>query len=265
LLLGNLVAITITAVTVSYFVLGLASSLRHRERLLLEAQERTARTDRLRSVGTMAAGAAHELNTPLSTVALRLRRVTRRHDDAATQADLAAIRGQLDRCNEIVQQLLVGAGDPSASHLMRGHLAEFVDDAVSMWSHGNGVDVHISDDSAEAVVEIPRTAFIQGLVNLLENAREAQAEVDSDAPIEVELVSEGEMATVIVRDHGPGMPDLIDRVGEPFLTTKPTGTGLGVFVARAVADGSGGGLRYRSEPGCTEALWSFPTSVRRPA
>jgi two-component system sensor histidine kinase RegB len=264
LVAGNLVALTISAVTVTYFIVGLASTLRWREKLLRESQERTARTDRLRSVGTMAAGAAHELNTPLSTIGLRLRRVTRRHEDSDTVGDLDAIRSQLERCNDIVQQLLIGAGDPSASHLMRGALVDFVDDAVGMWSHGNGVDVELSDESDEAEVEVPRTAFVQGLVNLLENAREAQHEASNDVPIEIELVHKRGFATVIVRDHGAGLPDDSDRVGEPFFTTKATGTGLGVFVARAVADGSGGGLRYVSRPGCTEARWSFPTTTRRP-
>ncbi len=263
LVAGNLVALTISAVTVTYFIVGLASTLRWREKLLRESQERTARTDRLRSVGTMAAGAAHELNTPLSTIDLRLRRVTRRHEDDDTVGDLDAIRSQLARCNDIVQQLLIGAGDPSASHLMRGALVDFVDDTIGMWSHGNGVEVNLVDESDEAEVEVPRTAFVQGLVNLLENAREAQIEASNDVPIEIELVCKRGFATVVVRDHGAGLPEDNGRVGEPFYTTKATGTGLGVFVARAVADGTGGGLRYVSRPGCTEARWSFPTATRR--
>lgn len=262
---GSMIALTIAATTILYFVVGLASTLRWRERMLLDAQERTARTDRLRSVGTMAAGAAHELNTPLSTIGLRLRRVARRHDDEDTAKDLAAIRGQLDRCEQTVEQLLVGAGDPSASHLMHGPLVDFVDAAVGMWTHGNGVDVLLADGSDGAEVELPRTAFIQGLVNLLENAREAQAEAGVTEPIEVELSRETDAAVVVVRDHGVGLPEIAERVGEPFFTTKDTGTGLGVFVARAVADGSGGGLRYKSRPGCTEARWWFPMSQRRNA
>jgi signal transduction histidine kinase len=68
-------------------------------------------------------------------------------------------------------------------------------------------------------------------------------------------------ATVRVFDKGPGMEE-IERVGEPFYTTKPTGTGLGVFVARSLADGAGGGLRYERDNDTTITRWWFPISGR---
>jgi two-component system sensor histidine kinase RegB len=262
---GNLLAKGITAVSVGVFVVGLANTLRWREKLLLDAQERTARHDRLSSVGTMAAGAAHELNTPLSTVGLRLRRVARRHTDTDTVADLGVIRTQLDRCEQIVRQLLVSAGDPAASQLERGHLGALVADGIHLWSYGNSVEVAFSDRSGEIEVEVPRVAFVQGLVNLLENAKQAQEQIGRNDPIEVEVLAEDGGAVVVVRDHGVGLPPDMDRVGEPFFTTKPTGTGLGVFVARAVADGSGGALRYVRGRGCTEARWWYPPAAPRAA
>ena len=120
---GQALAQAIASASVAVFVIGVASSLRRRREQLLQARERTARTDRLRSVGTLAAGAAHELNTPLSTMDLRVRRIGRRHADADTTRDLEVIREQLARCTGIVQRLLVGAGDPSASDIERRPLA----------------------------------------------------------------------------------------------------------------------------------------------
>ena len=262
--LGRGVAFLVTALSITGFVVGLASALRVRERQLLEARDRTARTDRLRSVGTLAAGAAHELNTPLSTIGLRIRRIGRRHGDADTAKDVRTVREQLDRCSRVVDQLLVGAGDPAASHLERRPLAQLVEDGLSLWAKGNDVRVELEDVSDGLEVELPRIAFTQALVNLLENAREAQIDVDAHRPIEVRVSREEGEGVVRVRDHGIGLPDTPDRIGEPFYTTKDTGTGLGVFVARAVADGAGGGLRYTKGDGTyTEAIWWFPEAQRR--
>ncbi|MBW1879618.1 MAG: HAMP domain-containing histidine kinase [Deltaproteobacteria bacterium] len=262
--LGDVLSLAIAALSVTGFVIGIANTLRWRSKLLLEARDRSARHDRLRSVGTLAAGAAHELNTPLSTMGLRIRRLARRHQDADTEADLAVIRGQLDRCEEIVHQLLISAGDPATSLLERRSLGKLVSETVARWSEGHSTEVRLRDLSEAFEVEVPRVAFTHALVNLLDNAREAQLEVDSHDAIEVDVLREKEGAEVVVRDHGIGLPPDADRMGDPFFTTKIEGTGLGVYVARAVADGTGGELRYVREQGrATAAHWWFPDADRR--
>lgn len=261
--LGHLFAFAVTNISVAVFVVGLADALRHRKRQLLEARDRTSRTDRLRSVGTMAAGAAHELNTPLSTIGLRLRRISRRHADDDTMRDLDVMRNQLERCSRIVQQLLAGAGDPSAAGFERASIGALVHDVLRLWSKGTDLRVAVDDRSRGAEVELPRVAFIQALTNLLENAREAQEAADASAPLVVSISADSEHATVRIRDHGTGLPPEPDQVGTPFFTTKPTGTGLGVFVARQVADGAGGGLSYESHPDGTTARWWFPLAAPR--
>jgi two-component system sensor histidine kinase RegB len=266
-IIGRFTSFAIASISVAAFVVGLATSLRRRSRQLLEARDRTARTDRLRSVGTLAAGAAHELNTPLSTIGLRVRRVARRHGDEETTRDLDVVLQQLDRCKSVVEQLLVGAGDPSASGIERKTMGALVREAVQLWEKGTPLAVKLTDRSEGFEVELPRVAFTQALINLLENAREAQEEAGRDEPIEVRLERGGDRVVVCIRDHGVGLPDAgSDRVGDPFFTTKPTGTGLGVFVARSVAEGAGGGLSYAAGTGGgTEARWWFPEATRRSA
>jgi two-component system sensor histidine kinase RegB len=258
---GHLIAFTITVFSVLGFVLGLAEALRTHRQQLLTRRDHTARTDRLRSVGTLAAGAAHELNTPLSTIQMRVSRLARRHAEPATQADVEVVRAQVDRCKKVVEQLLVGAGDPSASGLDRVALAELVIDAVDLWQHGAGVEVGLSDEADGAEVEVPRIAFVHGLINLLQNALEAQAEIGASHAIGVRLGRDGPRTFVEVTDRGVGLPPEQNQLGEPFFTTKDSGTGLGVYVARAVAEGSGGGLTYRAnEPSGTVATWWFPVA-----
>ncbi|HHO53184.1 MAG TPA: HAMP domain-containing histidine kinase [Deltaproteobacteria bacterium] len=262
---GQWIAFMITSVSIAAFVVGIAATLRRRKEQLLEARDRTARTDRLRSVGTLAAGAAHELNTPLSTISLRIRRVGRRHDDADTSRDVEVMRAQLERCTSIVRRLLVGAGDPDAADIERRPLATLVEEAVRMWSRGATLDVKIDDTSHGVVVELPRIAFQQALINLLENAREAQEAASAFEPLELRILHELDLAVVEVADRGCGLPPEADQVGEPFFTTKPTGTGLGVFVARQVADGAGGGLQLLPRARGTVARWWFPEVPRRSA
>lgn len=262
--LGQFAAFTITLVSITTFIVGLARSLRSRKRLLLESQNRTSRIDRLRSVGTLAAGAAHELNTPLSTIGLRLRRVGRRYDDEDTNRDVQVMREQLDRCSRIVNQLLVGAGDPTAAGLERRPLGDLIREGVGLWSKGCTLRVQIQDEAPDLMVELPTIAFVQALINLLENARQAQEEVNSFDPLQIRVLRNGDNGVVEVRDHGVGLPGTSEQVGEPFFTTKDHGTGLGVFVARQVADGAGGGLHYASAtPGGTIATWWFPEARRR--
>lgn len=262
--LGQALAFGITSLSVAVFVVGLAASLRRHKEQLFEARDRTARTDRLRSVGTLAAGAAHELNTPLSTMSLRLGRIRRRHRDEDTQKDIEVIASQLERCTSIVQRLLFGAGDPSASGMERRALGAMVEEAVRMWSKGTMQGVRIEDESDGVEVELPDIAFQQALINLLENAREAQESAGAFEPLEVRVLKQDDRATVEILDRGVGLPDNADQIGEPFFTTKASGTGLGVFVARAVADGAGGGLQYRAREGAgVVAQWWFPEARRR--
>jgi two-component system sensor histidine kinase RegB len=263
--LGHAIAQTITSTSVAVFVIGVASSLRRRREQLLQARERTARTDRLRSVGTLAAGAAHELNTPLSTMGLRLRRIGRRYDDADTVRDVEVIREQLGRCTSIVERLLIGAGDPTASDIEVRPLGAMCAEAIKLWEKSTSVEITFVDDSGGLLVELPGIAFQQALINLLENAREAQEEAGTWDALElyVGLIDDEDVGVVEVSDRGVGLPESDDQVGEPFFTTKPTGTGLGVFVAQSVADGAGGGLAYeRREGGGTIARWWFPAAER---
>ncbi len=259
---GQTIALTVTVVSVGTFILGMAATLRRQKQRLMEARDRTARTDRLRSVGTLAAGAAHELNTPLSTMGLRLRRIKRRFDDADTVRDVEVIQNQLDRCTTIVEQLLVGAGDPSASGLERTDLNNLVESTLNLWSKGTTLEFNLTRTAEDIPVELPPVAFRQALINLLENAREAQEEIECFDPLDIRVLRGGGVGTVEIVDHGPGLPEDGQRVGEPFFTTKDTGTGLGVFVARAVADGAGGGLAYERDQDRTTTRWWFPETGR---
>ena len=199
---GRIISYIATTGSIAAFVMAIASSQRHQERALHASRERTARTDRLRSVGTLAAGAAHELNTPLTTMGLRLGRVRRRHQDGDTQQDVEVMREQLARCTAVVQQLLVSAGDPSASDIMCFELAKTIEETINLWSKGKSVSVRLRDDANGALVELPKIAFCQGFINLLQNAHEAQVAVNSTKALEVMISQSDDEAIILLRDYG---------------------------------------------------------------
>jgi two-component system sensor histidine kinase RegB len=94
---------------------------------------------------------------------------------------------------------------------------------------------------------VPAVAFTQAVLNLVDNALE---ESSADAPAEVEVRATPERVSVEVRDHGPGWPELVRaHLGEPFVTTRPGGVGLGLYFAYTLAETIGGTLELDSMPG----------------
>jgi C4-dicarboxylate-specific signal transduction histidine kinase len=139
-------------------------------------------------------------------------------------------------------------------------IVEYVIKATSLWAKGSKGEVIVIDDSQNAHVTLPQVAFTLAMSNLLNNAMDAQESVQATDDLTIRLVVEEGNAIIYIRDHGCGLPKSKRHVGDPFFTTKPTGTGLGVYVARSVADGANGGLDYIREDVGTTAKWWFPTS-----
>ena len=124
------------------------------------------------------------------------------------------------------------------------------------------IQLEVEEEAARAVVAGDADELRAALSNLLDNALKYAGRPTQPLRIEVRRV--GAFGLVAIHDHGPGLPTEGDRVGEPFFTTKPTGTGLGVFVARSLADGAGGGLDYARVDDRTITRWYFPETARTP-
>lgn len=264
---GMWFALTIAASLIAYFVTRVSGALRAREVELLRTQRLAARNEKLASLSTLAAGAAHELGTPLSTIAIaakELERSIRTAPDEAV-ADARLIRDELERCRTIVSRMSASAGQsigelPTAT-TTAAVLAAFRDrmgDAALL-----GVDVQLHEGSFEAPVQ----GLVQVLSNLVQNALHATP--DGGAPVVLMSDVVGGMVRFTVVDHGHGVARAdLDRVGEPFFTTKPPGQGmgLGLFLARAFAERHGGRLVFSSEEGKgSRVTLELPVSSREEA
>ena len=261
---GAWVALGVASAFVVHFLLRINSSLAERERELTEARGLAARQERLASLATMAAGAAHELSTPLGTVALaakELERALLKDNAGELAADARLIREQVGRCRSILEQMAQGAGTVGES-VTACTVGELIDETLVGIRESPRVVREIADVIAREPLRLPPRAVSQALRSLVTNAQDASP---ASAAVLITARIADNILSVTITDRGAGIPsDVMARIGEPFFTTKAPGRGmgLGLFLARAVIEGVGGSLQIDSaDGGGTEVLVQLPTDV----
>jgi two-component system, sensor histidine kinase RegB len=257
---GMWVAFGVASAFIVYFLMRVRRALAARDQELDASRSLAARQERLASLATLAAGAAHELATPLSTIAVIAKDLERAVAAAGTPGaadDVRLMRDEVERCRRILARMRVDAGDPAGERFARVSVRELLDDCLTEAA----VDVTVDDVTALCTTALPRRAFGQALRGLVDNARQASP---PGAPVTLRVATEGlaDARRLIfeIADRGAGISsDLLVRVGEPFFTTKPAGQGmgLGIFLARAIVERLGGELSIRSAPGAgtVATLW----------
>ncbi len=255
-LIGMWVAFVLGASFLSFAIVVLRRRLEVAEREAGEARGVAERAARLASLATLAAGAAHELATPLSTVAV-VAGDLQRSADSDLREDGALLARQVERCRRILHQLAADAG----AGLGEGRQVRALDALLREAVADRAVTLTVDPALGDVAVEVPVELLSQALRRVLDNALSSG---DAPAVSLAARVAAGRLE-LVVRDRGAGMtPDVLARVGEPFFTTRPTGEGmgLGVYFARSVAEHLGGGLTLASTPGegTAATLW-FPLAT----
>lgn len=254
--LGMWVSFVLSAGAIAYFVVKMAESLRQRDRQLAEARERALRDQQVLALGTLAAGAAHQLGTPLSTMAVMLKELAvDRVDDPSLASDLRTLRTQVDACKTIISDLVAAAGQSRIESGRAEDLQLFLERTVENWrALRPGADVTVQLEGSQPVPRIvAERSLAHTLVTLLDNAADA-----SEEGIELRGTWTPAMLTVEIRDRGEGVaPDVLDRAGRSPLSTKPEGQGVGLMIANSALERLGGRvtLSNRVEGGaCTTVL-----------
>lgn len=267
---GMLVAFVVAAVLLSYFLVRLSSALEERDAELEAVRAEAIRNAQLASLTTLAAGAAHELGTPLGTIAIaskELERALGRLSPAAHPdllGDARLIRSEVDRCRAILDRLSTDAGEVRGEAVEAVAAEAVVGDALATLPAEQAARVRVEPPSAGEAYVVPRRAVATALASLLRNALDATATGSRGAGGDVRLAvrREGGRLRFTVRDEGPGMTaDVLARAVEPFFTTKPAGRGmgLGLFLARSIAERLGGRLVLESRAGAgTTAVLELP-------
>jgi PAS domain S-box-containing protein len=223
------------------------------------------RTTRLSAMGAMASGLAHELNQPLAAATNYLNASARLLDrDVTTRADLRAARGavteaaqQMLRAGAIVRRLrdFVGRGEAELQPEDVDELLRSVVDLARADGIIRGSELVLEPAAQPATVLVDRTQIQQVLLNLIRNAAEAIAVCDigraGEGVIRIAVnlrPSEGTAIDVI--DNGPGLdPEIVERLFQPFVSTKPAGMGIGLTICHTIAEGHGGSLTVADMPG----------------
>jgi two-component system sensor histidine kinase RegB len=228
---------------VAVIIVGLAHSLRERDRKLAEAREQALQNERLVALGTLAAGAAHELGTPLGTMAILAAELEQEYADAGhddLHRKLGILRKQVDRCKEALSVISASAGAGRAESGHRMAVRQYLDAVVEEWRqqypHASLTE-HISESAPGAMIIAERT-LTQALHNVLSNAADASPD---DVVLDADW-SKDEL-TLTVADRGPGLrEDIYKQLGKQPVTTKPQGLGVGLYLAHATIRRLGGDL-----------------------
>lgn len=221
-------------------------------------QEQLARHERLSSLGRMVASLAHQIRTPLSAAMLYADHLQEGVLPAATRQRFAGrLKDRLHELEHQVRDMLVFArGElPLNDRLTPGELFAALREAAH--ARTEGVALRWQCDVHQGTLLCNRDTLVGAVLNLLENALQASP---GSPRLKVHLYSRGAELRLGVSDAGPGIDQAtLARLGEPFFTTKSTGTGLGLAVVMSVARAHGGQLHLKSRPGRgTCALLTLP-------
>lgn len=227
-------------------------------------QDQLARHERLSALGRMVASLAHQIRTPLSAAMLYAGHLSEGELPVEQQQRFAGrIKERLHELESQVRDMLVFArGElPLPDRLAPNQLFASVRAAAE--SHVAGLNLRWQCDARVGELLCNRDTLVGTVLNLVENAIQAAGR---DVRLKVHLYQRGNSLRLSVSDNGPGMSaETLARLGEPFFTTKTTGTGLGLAVVKAVAKAHQGELRLRSRPGVgTCATLILPLILAQP-
>ena len=223
----------------------LASSFNQMAASLAHKQAALVRSQKLASIGQVAAGVAHELNNPLAVILGYTKLL--RAEPGANADELRIIDDEARLCRRIVQELL-DLARPHRLEIGSVDLAILAREAVERLE-GAGA---LRDRSVRVVADHPVLVSAdagklrQVIANVVVNAAEA---TEATGTITIDATTTADQATLTIADNGPGIaPEIRDQMFDPFVTTKPHGTGLGLAIAHAIVDAHGGRIAISSSP-----------------
>jgi len=264
LFFGQWLSFALTATFVGWFVVRIVATLREHDLLLREAAQRALNDETILRLGALAAGAAHELSTPMTTIAVVAGEMKRGATTPALRRDAGILESQVEACRQTISKLLAAAGHTRAEGGGRERLDAFLD-AIANRFRTMRPEVVFScqwDGGQPAPQIFAEQALKQSVLALLNNAADA-------SPNDVRMRARWDEETlhVAISDRGSGvLPGHLEKLGRMFFTTKPPGkgTGLGLVLAANAIMHLGGTLRWENRAGGgTQAEIALPLSAVR--
>jgi len=259
---GMWLAFAITVFFVVFFVNKIQKDLEDHQKTLNELEFEKTRSEKLASLATLSAGAAHEFSTPLATIAIAagemLTTLKQQSADQELIDDTHLIREQVARCREILYQMSADAGEHLAEALRTFTIEELCQEVISWFPASIRERIKIISDIQDMSIRMPFRTVKRIIRGLVKNAIEAS---DETSTITLLCRRDNNFLYFEVQDQGTGMDiETLARAIEPFFTTKEPGKGLGLglFLTESAAERFGGTLKIDSTPDKgTKAVISF--------
>ncbi len=255
---GMWLGFVFSTVVVAYFVVQMAQAVRNRDEMLARVREEILRNERIVALGTQAAGAAHELGTPLSTMAVVIGELQHETDAQPGWRDaLAILNEQVRGCKRILDKILANAQVSGAASLQPADrlMAEVLDE-WQLLRPAVPYQYHVDGAQPAPLVSVDAT-LRAALMNLLNNAADAAPASATPQTIEIRSHWNAASFTLEIHDHGKGLSEEAElKAGSAFFTTKTEGHGLGLFLANATLERMGGSVRLfnREQGGATTEI-----------
>jgi len=239
---------------VAFFSLALSNTIKAGERTLAEAREHALQDERIISLGTLAASAAHDIGTPLGTMAIIAHEL--KHDTSPiTQTELhekmAIMQDQINRCKQALSVMSASAGELRADS---GHitlLSDYLDEVIMQWrSQQPGVKLNllINPEAPLDASIIAELTLTHSLINILNNAAKVSPR-EKGIDLAIHRCTQENFIGLQIRDYGPGIPDeLLDKIGKAPLDNSNQGLGVGLFLTYSTINRIGGTIEVSNVP-----------------
>jgi two-component system sensor histidine kinase RegB len=258
----------ISAGLVAFFVVELSKTLKERERNLAEARENALRDERVISLGTLAASAAHDMGTPLGTMAILTHEMEidyPEQDHYDLNKKIKILSQQILRCKDTLSVLSASAGEMRAESGKSMTLIEYFDEVLNLWRAHNSstkLNLYINPTAVDfnANIVADRTLTLS-IINILNNAAQVSS---TEKGIDFNADWDDHFLHLKIRDFGPGFPaEIINLAGKQPVVSNKQGLGVGLFLTYTTINRLGGKIKFTNvETGgaCVELM--LPLLIR---
>ena len=246
---GMLICFALVAALLVVFITRISRILRGRDARLADLRQRAAEEEHIVRMGLLASGAAHELGTPLATLAVILgdwRHLPHFTSDPELLEEVIEMEAQVKRCKTILSGILLSAGEARGENSEETTVSTFLDDLVEEWRTTRAANSFAYENRfGHDLPMVSDSALKQMICNVLDNALEA-----SPQWVGLTAAHDGDALTLTVSDVGPGFaPEMLAQFGKPYQSSKGRpGGGLGLFLVVNVARTLGGSVTARNRP-----------------
>jgi len=236
----------LSAVLVAYFVTSMANTLRQQEQSLFHVREQTLRDEQVVALGALAAGAAHELGTPLATIAILADELQSDYFEkynSDLQTKLGIISSQVVRCKDAISVLSASSGEIRAESGKITLVADYLQQFILTWKqhrpNSNCIFTFQGENSQHIIAE---KMLDQSLCNILDNATDVSPE-----HVEMNVQWDNDSLIIIINDHGPGLCfKANEALGKSRFSNKQHGLGVGLLLAHSVIERLQGEISFNN-------------------